>query len=107
MNVRPPAAPEAAKTPPPADAPALDIDYSKLPVLTQAIRKKLDLDELRINMLRPVDKTRPYASALINLNTVYVGEAIPRTRARLVAVDELKGIVIEFDGSKERFYVRF
>ena len=58
-------------------------------------------------MLKPGSKTRPRASAIINLTPVYVGETVPRTNARLVALDGLRGIVIEMLGSEERFYIPF
>ena len=75
--------------------------------LRQTDRQRLGLMDLQINMLKPAAKNRPHASAIINLNPVYIGEIIPRTNVRLLALDGLQGIAIEVQGSGERFYVPF
>lgn len=87
--------------------PALDIEALAKRPLRETDKRRLGLVGLQINMLQPVNKKRPLASAIINLNTVYVGEIVPRTTAKLIAVDGIKGIVLEMLDTKERFYVPF
>jgi hypothetical protein len=67
---------------------------------------RLGLVRLQVNMVRMASKTRPHASAIINLKTVYIGEQIPGTRVALIGV-ERSGVGIEIEGSGERFYVPF
>ncbi len=85
----------------------LDVDPRTLPRLRESHCERMGIRELQINMLQPKSKTRPYPSAIINLNKVYVGERIPRTSARLIAVDGLDGIAIEIENTKKRYYVPF
>lgn len=112
MRTAPPArtsVPEARHEPevPVAAPAALDIEALAKHPLRETDKRRLGLVGLQINMLQPVNKKRPVASAIINLNTVYVGEIVPRTTAKLVAVDGVKGIIIEMLDTKERFYVPF
>ena len=51
-------------------------------------------------------KARPYASAIINLQPVQVGEKIPGSDAVLIGV-ESRAIGIEIEGTGERFHIRF
>lgn len=82
------------------------IEINKLPILTESDKERFGIGDLRVNMTRPANpKTRPYASAIINLKPVYVGERIPGGGARLIAVDD-RGIAIEIEGSGEQFYLR-
>ncbi len=102
--------PSPAPTKPPAlkePQPVVDIEALAQHPLRERDRQRLGLTGFQINMLQPASKNRPYASAIINLNQVYLGEMIPRTNAKLIALDGLRGIVIEVQGSKERFYVPF
>ncbi len=85
----------------------LEVDPRTLPRLRESHCERMGIRELQINMLQPKSKTRPYPSAIINLNKVYVGERIPRTSARLIAVDGLNGIAIEIESTKKRYYVPF
>ena len=82
------------------------LDVFSLPVLKESDKARFGLTNLRVNMVRPAGKNAPYASAVINLRPVYVGERIPNTSATLVAVEE-RGIAIEVGDSGERFHVRF
>ncbi|NIA16351.1 MAG: hypothetical protein GWP08_20010 [Nitrospiraceae bacterium] len=75
-----------------------------LPMLRRSEQVRYGLEDLQINMPRPATKRRPLASAIINLQPVFVGETIPGTRAVLVGVD-MRGIAIEVEG--RHFYVRF
>ena len=82
------------------------LDLLALPVLKETDKVRYGLDEIRINMVRPANKTRPYASAIINLQTVQVGEKIPDSRATLIGVEQ-RAIGVEIEGSGERYQVRF
>lgn len=89
-------------------APDTEMDVFSLPVLKESDKARLGMGNLRINMLKPASRNVPYASAVINLRPVYVGERIPNTSATLVAVDPRgKGIALEIEGSGERFHIRF
>ena len=57
-------------------------------------------------MLRGVSETRPYGQAILNLDKVLIGEDIPKSRARLIAIDEKVGIAIEIIDTGERFFVQ-
>jgi hypothetical protein len=75
------------------------INLSALPTLSESERLRLDLPKLNINIVGLPTKRQPHPSALINLNKVYVGENIPNTDARLIAV-ELRGVGIEVSGRR-------
>ncbi|MBX7259701.1 MAG: hypothetical protein K1Y02_25320, partial [Candidatus Hydrogenedentes bacterium] len=76
-----------------------EVNLSALPTLSESERLRLDLPKLKINMVGLSTKRQPHPSALINLNKVYVGENIPNTDARLIAV-ELRGVGIEINGRR-------
>ncbi|MBI2434635.1 MAG: hypothetical protein HYV26_17400 [Candidatus Hydrogenedentes bacterium] len=82
------------------------IDVKMLPPLRQSDRAKYGLDTVKVNMLRGVSETRPYGQAIINLDKVMIGEEIPNTRARLIAIDEALGIGIEIVDTRERFFIQ-
>ena len=79
-------------------------DVNKLPRLGQTERERLGLGELRLNVLREASASQPEGLAIINLKKVYVGETIPGTNARLIAV-QTRAIAIEIEGTGERFKV--
>ena len=54
--------------------------------------------------LREASPSQPEGLAIINLKKVYVGEMIPGTNARLLAV-HARMIAIEIEGTGERFKV--
>jgi len=99
--------PESARPPTAAPDPGVDTATLAQRPLRESDRRRLGLTKFQLNMLIPANESRPHASAIINLNKVYLGETIPRTNAKLVAVDGLEGVVIELQGSGERIYVRF
>ena len=82
-----------------------EIDIRSLPLLRGSERARFGLEQLRLNVLRAASEDRPNGLAIINLNKVYVGEVIPDTRARLIAV-ESHGIGIEMIDTGERYYVQ-
>ncbi len=84
-------------------APFLE-DVNALPRLGQAERERLGLGEMRLNVLREASSSQPEGLAIINLKKVYVGEMIPGTNARLIAV-QTRAIAIEIEGTGERFKV--
>ena len=84
-------------------APMLE-DISKLPRLGQTERERLGLTELRLNVLREASASQPEGLAIINLKKVFVGEMIPGTNARLIAV-QTRAIAVEIEGTGERFRV--
>ncbi len=84
-------------------APFLE-DINGLARLGQTEREKLGLGELRLNVLREASPSQPEGLAIINLKKVYVGEMIPGTNARLIAVKS-RAIAIEIEGTGERFKV--
>ena len=84
-------------------APLLE-DINGLPRLGQAEREKLGLGEMRLNVLREASPSQPEGLAIINLKKVYVGEMIPGTNARLIAV-KTRAVAIEIEGTGERFKV--
>jgi len=59
-----------------------------------------------VNMVRPASKARPYASAIINLEPVQVGERISGSQAILVGV-ESRAIAVEIEGTGQRYHIRF
>ena len=84
-------------------APFLE-DLNALPRLGQTDRERLGLGEMRLNVLREASASQPEGLAIINLKKVYVGEMIPGTGARLIAV-KTRAIAIEIEGTGERFKV--
>jgi hypothetical protein len=97
--------------PAPADPETMDTkdvapvgDVKELPVLRTSDRISFGLENMRVNFLREATPNRPAAMAVINLNKIHIGEVIPGTKARLVAV-EREGIGIEITESGKRFYV--
>ncbi len=80
------------------------VDVNSLPRLTPSDRSRLGLSEFRLNVLREASATQPEALAIINLKKVYVGEMVPGTKARLIAVQS-RAIAIEMDDTGERFKV--
>jgi len=82
------------------------IDFSLLPVLSDADRARLGLPELRVNMTLPASKTRPRGSAVINIKQVFLGQTIGNTNVKLVAVEK-SGVAIEATSTRERFYIPF
>jgi hypothetical protein len=112
IDASPAVAPIKKPVPPTKETSVSDVSLGDMAELAkQPLREsdkiRLGLAGMQINMLQPVTKHRPYASAIINLNQVYAGETIPRTDAKLIAIDGVKGVVIEMQHTKERFYVRF
>jgi hypothetical protein len=79
-------------------------DVDTLPRLGQTERERLGLGEMRLNVLREASASQPEGLAIINLKKVYVGEMIPGTNARLIAV-RTRVIAIEIEGTGERFKV--
>lgn len=77
-----------------------------LPPLRETEKSRLGLRDLQVNMCRPATKSRPQASAIINLQTVYIGETVPGSDAILVGV-ETRGIAIEVPDTGARYHVRF
>jgi len=104
--------PEPQSEPEPAPAPESlrpkDVapveDLKALPELRSTDRMRHGLEAMRINFLRESAPQRPAAMAVINLNKIHIGEVIPGTTARLVAV-ERHGIGIEITSTGDRFYV--
>lgn len=89
----------------PARAP-IPVDLLTLPVLKESDKERLGLGDIRINMVRPANRAHPYASAIINLQPVHIGEHIPDTAAVLIGVDT-RAVAIEIRSSGERFHIRF
>jgi len=82
------------------------IDLLLLPALRETDKARYGLSDVRVNMVRPASKARAYASAIINLQPVQVGEKIPGSEATLIGV-ESRAIGIEIEGTGERFHIRF
>lgn len=92
--------------PPAARPDSGPVDMNSLPRLSVQDRESLGLDNLRLNVLRPADKDQPDALAIINLKKVYVGEMIPGTRARLIAVESNAiGVEVNSAGALKRFRI--
>lgn len=111
-------APESEPEPEPARKPAPEPEVTsieakdvapvgnlkELPVLRTSDRISYGLENMRVNFLREATPSRPTAMAVINLNKIHIGEVIPNTKARLIAV-ERGGIGIEMADTGKRFYV--
>jgi hypothetical protein len=82
------------------------VDLLRLPALKESDKEHYRLSNVRVNMVRPANRARPYASAIINLQPVQVGEKIPGSDAILIGV-ESRAIGIEIEGTGERFHIRF
>jgi len=95
---------EAAAPAAPWQPPAEAVDVDALPTLRSSERTRFGLDGLRLNMLREANKNRPNGLAIINLNRIYIGEMIPGTQARLIAV-ERHAIGIEMMNTGGRFRI--
>ena len=92
--------------PPAARADSGPVDMDALPRLSTQEREDLGLDNIRLNVLRPADKDQPDALAIINLKKVYVGEMIPGTSARLIAVESgAIGVEVDSGGAQKRFRI--
>lgn len=65
-----------------------------------------DRQRIKLNMPRPASKQRPYASAIINLQPVFINDEIPGTNARLVGVTE-SGIEYINQDTGARHYMSF
>ena len=77
-----------------------------LPRLSMHEREMLGLDNIRLNVLRPADKQQPDALAIINLKKVYVGEVIPGTPARLIAVESNAiGVEVQSGGATKQYQI--
>ncbi|HRI88333.1 MAG TPA: hypothetical protein PK869_08710, partial [Candidatus Hydrogenedentes bacterium] len=76
-----------------------NVDFDRLPILTETDRVRLGLPQLKINIVGIPNSRNPRASALINMQKVYVGENIPSTQARLIDVD-LRGVAIDVGGNR-------
>jgi hypothetical protein len=91
---RTPTQPERAaprpSPPPPPSVPFKPekLDVQSLPLLRPSERPRYGLEGVRMNMLRDISDTRPYGQAIINLDRVMVGDMIPNTDVRLIAIDE-------------------
>jgi hypothetical protein len=84
----------------------IPVDLLTLPVLKESDKDRLGLGDIRINMVRPANKAHPYASAIINLQPVHIGEHVSDTSAVLIGVDT-RAVAIEIENTGERFHVRF
>ncbi len=71
----------------------------KQPILSEAVRVRLGLPPLKINIVGIPNNRNPRASALINMQKVYVGETIPGTSARLMDVS-LRGVSVDVNGQR-------
>jgi hypothetical protein len=90
----------ASTNDPPAPAStAAGIDIEKLPILSESVRVRLGLPPLKINIVGIPNSRNPRASALINMQKVYVGENIPGTSARLIDVN-LRGVGVDVNGQR-------
>ena len=78
------------------------VELEKLPLLTESERVRLGLPPIKINIVGVPNNRTPRASALINMQKVYVGENIPNTEARLIDVD-LHGVGLEIRGKRYYF----
>ena len=80
------------------------IDVDSLPFLSISAKEKYGLANVKVNMPRPATKSRPYASAVIDLRPVLVGERIPKTSARLIGVTN-RGIAIEIIETGDKYQI--
>ncbi len=99
-----PAKPERANEAP-REQP-LPANLMSLPVLSEGEKARHGLSDVKVNLVRPATRTRPYASAIVNLQPVQVGEKIPDTDAILIGV-EPRAIAIEIAGTGARYHIRF
>ncbi len=90
-----------AKATPDANAP---VNLDTLPVLRGGDLGRYGLENMHINVLREAGPDRPYAVAIINLASVYVGDMVPGTQAKLIGVRR-NGIGIQDTGTGERFFI--
>lgn len=106
----PKAAAAVAKPAPPVQPPketadaepakaSVETDMEKQPILSEAVRVRLGLPPLKINIVGIPNERNPRASALINMQKVYVGENIPGTSARLMDVS-LRGVSVDINGQR-------
>ncbi|NUM55500.1 MAG: hypothetical protein HUU46_17770 [Candidatus Hydrogenedentes bacterium] len=77
----------------------IETDVEKLPILSESVRVRLGLPALKINIVGIPNNRNPRASALINMQKVYVGENIPGTSARLMDVS-LRGVALDINGQR-------
>ncbi|HUW61676.1 MAG TPA: hypothetical protein VMZ06_11800 [Candidatus Bathyarchaeia archaeon] len=82
------------------------VNVSMLPPLRNSDKPRYGLEGVQLNMLRPASKNRPYASAIINLQPIEIGEVIPGSSAVLIAVEK-DAVAIEIEDTRERFQIRF
>jgi hypothetical protein len=78
---------------------------ASLPLMNETDKRRHGLGDMKINMVRPVNDNNPYASAIINLVPVQIGESIPNSTVRLIGVD-IDGIVVETVAAGERYVIR-
>ena len=97
--VAPPAAPAAVPAKEAPAAPVGETDIDKLPILSESVRVRLGLPPLKINIVGIPNSRNPRASALINMQKVYVGETVPGTSARLLDVN-LRGVSLDINGQR-------
>ena len=99
--------PSPPPPPPPATRTASqEVNMKNLPRLSMHEREMLGLDNIRLNVLRPADKQQPDALAIINLKKVYVGEVIPGTPARLIAVESNAiGVEVQSGGATKQYQI--
>ncbi len=103
-------APAPVTVPPAEPARAERVPYdasqrSSLPLMNETDRRRFGLSGTKINMVRPVTDANPYASVIINLVPVQIGEVIPNSTVRVIAVD-MDGIVVEAVAGGERYFMR-
>ncbi|MBI2424137.1 MAG: hypothetical protein HYV27_15000 [Candidatus Hydrogenedentes bacterium] len=79
-------------------------DIRQLPRLPRGEYAKYGLEELTFNMIREENNDRGEAHAVINLVKVYIGERIPDSRVKLVAVRR-HGVAIEVEQTGSRYYI--
>jgi hypothetical protein len=94
-----PVANTASETPSASTGAKPETDIEKLPILSEAVRVRLGLPPLKINIVGIPSNRNPRASALINMQKVYVGENVPGTSARLVDVN-LRGVSLDVNGQR-------
>lgn len=87
------------------NAPVVPNDIRQLPMLTRNERDQYRLNDIKINMLNVENDLRPLGNAIINLEKVFIGETLPGTNARLVAVEN-HGIAIEILSTRQQYYIR-
>jgi len=90
----------------PAPVERRPVNVNMLPPLRNSDKPRYGLEGVQLNMLRPASKNRPYASAIINLQPVEIGEVIPGSSAVLIAVEK-DAVAIEIEETGERFQIRF